>query len=89
VWGLEGALTALQFMTQFRWADVRSVGRKDDLCWALVDVDEDGTEAQSLFIMERAGVVRVIQNLDVYAQVQVRDDPLPFWGHPRAEAVDG
>jgi hypothetical protein len=78
-------MTALQFVTQFRDVHVRCVGREDDLFWASVDVDEDGTELQSYFIMERGNELRVIHGLSAVEEIEASTKPLKFWDHERAE----
>ncbi len=77
-------MMALQFMTQFRHAEVLALGCKDNLCWAVVEVDIDGTETQGFFVMERDGSLRTIQNLSGSEVAAAAQDPLPFWDHPRA-----
>jgi hypothetical protein len=78
--------TALQFMASFRRVRVLDVGCKGAICWTEIFADEDGTEEQLYFVMERfvrgSGKVelRHVQNPSSVELHEAKwNDPIKLW----------
>lgn len=82
--------TALQFMASFRSVRVLACGSSGGLCWISIYADEDGTEEQHFFVMERRHPefrnveLKILMNLSSTEINQATLNPQGFWNHPRA-----
>lgn len=72
-------MTALQFLTSFRSAEIHFVGTHNGICWMDATVDVDGTEPQRLFVMEHRGTTRAAWNLSAVQHHQAIENPSTYW----------
>lgn len=82
-------MTALEFMASFRSVSVWRVGRSAGIAWALIRADEDGTEEQTFFVMERARRVRYLCNPTTEVHMRAMDNPESYWDSPLANDPEG